>query len=128
MKLLLDTHLLLWVAGDVKKLSKNARKLIENPENELFFSAVSFWEIAIKNGLGRDNFQVNTRILRRELIDNEYIEIPVTSAHTVELDTLPAIHKDPFDRMLITQSLVEGITLITSDPIVAQYPGGIQLV
>lgn len=128
MKLLLDTHLLLWVAGDIKKLSNVARILIENPENDLFFSAASLWEIAIKNGLGRDDFHVNTRILRRELIDNDYVELPVTSAHTLDLDTLPPIHKDPFDRILIAQSMVEGITLITSDPIVAQYPGGIQLV
>jgi len=128
MKLLLDTHLILWAAGDVKKLSVAARALIEIPENELFFSAASLWEVAIKNGLGRDDFQVNCRVLRRELLDNGYVELSITSAHTLELDSLPSIHKDPFDRILIAQSMAEGITLLTSDPIVAQYPGSIRLV
>ena len=128
MKLLLDTHLILWAAGDIKKLSSVARSLIETPDNELFFSAASLWEIAIKNGLGRDDFQVNCRILRRELLDNGYVELAITSAHTLDLDSLPPIHKDPFDRILIAQSMAEGITLLTSNPIVAQYPGSIRLV
>ncbi len=128
MKLLLDTHLILWAAGDVEKLSKVARSLIEAPENELFFSAASLWEIAIKNGLGCHDFQVNGRILRRELLDNGYVELPVIGTHTLDLDSLPPIHKDPFDRILIAQSIVEGITLLTSDPIVAQYPGSIRYV
>lgn len=128
MKLLLDTHLILWAAGGGKRLSGVARSLIEAPENELFFSAASLWEVAIKHGLGRHDFQVNNRILRRELLDNGYIELPVSSVHTLDLDSLPSIHKDPFDRILIAQSMVEGITLLTSDPIVAQYPGPIRLV
>jgi PIN domain nuclease of toxin-antitoxin system len=128
MKLLLDTHLLLWAAGTPDKLSAEARSFIEAPENELFFSAASLWEIAIKRSLGRDDFRVDVRLLRRGLLDNGYSELPVGSEHAVEIDSLPAIHKDPFDRILIAQAMVEGISLLTADSLVAQYPGPIQLV
>jgi PIN domain nuclease of toxin-antitoxin system len=122
-KLLLDTHVLLWAAGQPEKLTPAARQQLEAPENELLFSAASLWEIAIKHGLGRDDFRVAPRLLRRGLLDNGYIELPITSAHAVALDSLPPIHKDPFDRMLVAQSITEGVTLLTADPLVAQYPG-----
>lgn len=128
MKILLDTHLLLWTASDAKQLSNAARTLIEEPLSEIFFSAASLWEIVIKQSLGRDDFQVDSRILRRELLDNGYIELPITSEHTLAIYDLPLIHKDPFDRILIAQSRVEGILLLTSDHIVAQYSGSIRLV
>jgi len=128
MKLLLDTHLLLWAATSPERLSAEARALIESPENELFFSAASLWEIAIKRSLGRADFQVDTRLLRRGLLDNGYSELPIDSMHAVEIESLPAIHKDPFDRMLVAQAIVEGISLITSDNLVAQYSGPIRLV
>jgi PIN domain nuclease of toxin-antitoxin system len=127
-KLLLDTHLLLWAAGDSGRLSSLARSLIEAPDNELYFSAVSLWEIAIKRGIGRSDFQVDARLLRRGLLDNGYIELPVRSEHAVVIDSLPPIHKDPFDRMLVAQATIEGITLLTSDTIVAQYPGPVRAV
>src|SRR5215469_18794135 len=120
MKLLLDTHLLLWAAGDPNRLSASARSLIENPDNELLFSAASIWEVVIKRGLGRDDFQVDPRILRRGLIDNAYSELPTLSDHIVAIESLPPIHKDPFDRMLVAQATVEGITLLTTDSLVAQ--------
>jgi len=122
-KLLLDTHLLLWAAGQPENLSPAARQQLEAPENELLFSAASLWEIAIKHGLGRGDFRAAPRLLRRGLLDNGYIELPITSAHAVALDSLPPIHKDPFDRMLVAQSITEGVTLLTADPLVAQYPG-----
>lgn len=128
MKFLLETHLLLWIAGDTKRLSAKARKLITEPTSELFFSAASLWEIAIKRGLGRDDFKVDARLLRRGLLDNGYREIPIGSEHAVAIDSLPPIHKDPFDRMLIAQAMVEGITLLTSDAVVAQYPGAVRRV
>ena len=128
MKFLLDTHLLLWTAGDPKRLSAKARKLISEPTSELFFSAASLWEIAIKCGLGRDDFKVDVRLLRRGLLDNGYSELPVGSEHAVAIDSLPSIHKDPFDRILIAQAMVEGITLLTSDAVVAQYPGAVRKV
>jgi PIN domain nuclease of toxin-antitoxin system len=126
MKLLLDTHLLLWAAGDPERLSPAARALISEPENELFFSAASLWEIAIKRGLGRSDFKVDARVLRRGLLDNGYSELPIGSEHAVAIDGLAPIHKDPFDRILVAQATVEGITLLTVDALVAQYPGPIQ--
>jgi PIN domain nuclease of toxin-antitoxin system len=126
MKLLLDTHLLLWAAGEPERLSPAARKLLNNPDNELLFSAASLWEIAIKHGLGRDDFQVDARLLRRGLLDNGYLDLPITSEHAVAVDSLPPIHKDPFDRILIAQVISEGISLLTVDPIVAKYPGPIR--
>ena len=128
MKYLLDTHLLLWAAGQPDRLSTEARNLIENPTNQLLFSAASLWEISIKNGLGRGDFTVNPRLLRRGLLDNGYLELAITSEHTVSLDNLPSIHKDPFDRLLIVQAMVEGITLLTADALVARYSGSIILV
>ncbi len=128
MKLLLDTHLLLWAAGAPDQLSAEARKLLEDPLNELLFSAASLWEIAIKRGLGRADFQVDARVLRRGLLDNGYQELAITSAHAVSIDSLPSIHKDPFDRILVAQATVEGITLLTADALVAQYPGPIRYV
>lgn len=128
MKLLLDTHLLLWAAGNPDRLSPQARALIEAPENALVFSAASLWEIAIKHGLGREDFQVETRLLRRGLFDNGYEELPISSEHAVMIDSLPSIHKDPFDRMLVAQATVEGITLLTTDALVARYPGPVRRV
>jgi PIN domain nuclease of toxin-antitoxin system len=126
MKLLLDTHLLLWAAEGPRHLPKIARNLIDDPDNELFFSAASVWEVAIKRGLGRTDFQVDPRLLRRGLLDNGYIELPIASEHTIAVETLPAIHKDPFDRILIAQAMIEGITLLTIDPLVAKYPGPVR--
>lgn len=128
MKLLLDTHLLLWAAGEPEKLPPGAVKAIENPDNELLFSAASLWEVSIKRGLGRSDFTVDPRLLRRGLIDNGYIELPISGEHAVAVDSLPTIHKDPFDRILVAQSIVEGITLLTADDLVAQYPGPIRRV
>lgn len=122
MKLLLDTHLLLWAAGQPERLSRAACELIEADENELIFSTASLWEVVIKRGLGREDFKVDPRLLRRGLLDNGYSELPIGSEHVVAIDTLPSIHKDPFDRVLIAQALVEGITLLTTDATVARYP------
>lgn len=99
---------------------------LEDPDNELIFSAASLWEIAIKRSLGRADFLVNARVLRRGLLDNGYLELSITSEHAVFIDSLPAIHKDPFDRILIAQATVEGITLLTTDVVIAQYPGPIR--
>ena len=128
MKLLLDTQLLLWASGQPEKLSASARRLLNDPRNELCFSAASLWEIAIKATLGREDFRVEPRLLRRGLLDNGYLEIPVTSQHAVSIDGLPVLHKDPFDRLLVAQALSEGITLLTSDAQLAQYPGSVRKV
>ena len=126
MKLLLDTHVLLWAAGMPERLSAAARELLKDPRNELLFSAASLWEIAIKNSLGRDDFRVAPRLLRRGLLDNGYVELPITSQHAVSIDSLPPIHKDPFDRMLLAQALSEGILLLTNDAQVARYHGTVR--
>ena len=121
MKLLLDTHLLIWAADGIERVPPNLRTVMTDPENQLLFSVVSLWEIAIKNGLNRPDFQVNASMLRRGLIDNGYIELPILSEHVLAVDTLPALHKDPFDRLLIAQAKVEGITLLSNDATVVQY-------
>lgn len=126
MKLLLDTHLLLWAAYQPRRLSKSARALIANPANELFFSAASLWEVMIKQALGRDDFRIDARLLRRGLLDNGYSELSITSEHAINTDRLPPAHKDPFDRILVAQAIVEGITLLTTDRNLSGYPGPIR--
>lgn len=121
MSLLLDTHLLLWAASEPDRLSEEARHLMAESENALLFSAASIWEVAIKQSLRRSDFQADARLLRRGLLDNGYEELAITSAHAVAVETLPPLHKDPFDRILLAQAQVEGIALLTSDDVVAQY-------
>ncbi len=128
MKLLLDTQLLLWAAGRPDRLSPAARRFLNNPRNELLFSAASLWEITIKSTLGREDFQVEPRLLRRGLLDNGYVELPVTSEHAVNVEGLPALHTDPFDRLLVAQALTEGITLLTGDAQLARYHGPVRKV
>lgn len=128
MKLLLDTHLLIWAAESAARVPRRARSLMSAPGNELLFSVASLWEIAIKSKLNRRDFQVDPHVLRRGLIDNGYQELPIFSEHAVAIDALPLIHKDPFDRLLVAQATVEGITLLTDDATVARYPGPVQLI
>lgn len=119
MKLLLDAHLLLWVAFGPEKLSLAALQAVEDPQNQLLFSTASLWEVAIKRALGRSDFIADPRLLRRGLLDS------ITGAHVVAVDDLPGIHKVPFDRILIAQSVFERSSLLTVDDLVAQYPAPI---
>jgi PIN domain nuclease of toxin-antitoxin system len=128
MKFLVDTHLLLWAANEPRRLSRSAHALLACKENELIFSAASLWEVAIKESLGRSDFRADPNLLRRSLLDNGYIELPISSSHAVAVCQLPRIHNDPFDRLLIAQAIVEGISLATNDEVIAQYPGPIHLV
>ena len=128
MKLLIDTHLLLWAGLDPDRLPPIARTMMRDLENEPFFSAVSIWEIAIKFELGRPDFRVDPSLFRRGLLDNEYAELPVTSRHATAVATLPRLHRDPFDRVLVAQAQSEEIQLLTADPQIGQYPGPIKLV
>jgi PIN domain nuclease of toxin-antitoxin system len=125
---LLDTHVLLWVAGDSHRLSASARALIDDPAHELAFSAASLWEIMIKQGLGREDFKVDGHRLRRMLLLHGYREIAVSGEHALAVSSLPDLHKDPFDRLLVAQTRVEGIHLLTHDATVAQYGDGITLI
>ncbi len=128
MRLLLDTHLTLWAFFEHKRLSALAKSLLEDRQNSLVFSTASLWEIGIRRGLNKKRFQVDPRVLRRAMLDDGYEELPVLGQHAVEVDSLPPIHKDPFDRILIAQAMVEGITLLTADPAIGQYPGPIRRV
>lgn len=98
------------------------------PGNALAFSAASVWEIVIKVGRGREDFQVDPRRLRSGLLAGGYREIAVTAEHAIAVSRLPPLHKDPFDRILLAQAEVEGAELLTADPMVARYSGSITLV
>ena len=127
MKVLLDTHLLLWAANEPERIPRAALSLINSSENELLFSAASLWEVVIKSSLGRDDFKVDARLLRRGLLDNGYIELPITAEHAITVEGLPPKHKDPFDRILVAQAMAEGVMLITIDRKLEGYPGSIRI-
>lgn len=128
MRLLLDTHVLLWAASEPERLPATAFALLEAGENQLVFSVASLWEVAIKSALGRSDFQVDAAVLRRGLIENGYEELTINGEHAAAVATLPPLHRDPFDRMLVAQAQVEGITLLTMDSLVARYPGPVRAI
>ncbi len=127
MNLLLDTHMLIWAAGGAG-LPPEATRLIEDPANALFFSVASIGETAIKHALKRADFATNPVVLRRQLLDNDYAELPILGQHALAVAALPLILRDPFDRLLIAQAMVEGITLLTVDPVLARYQAPVRLV
>jgi PIN domain nuclease of toxin-antitoxin system len=100
--------------------------LISSPANDLVFSVVSLWEIAIKQGKGLPGFSADPSLIRSSMLQNGYAELDVSGRHVIAITGLPPIHKDPFDRLLIAQAIVEGITLLTADPVIARYPGPIR--
>lgn len=126
MKFLLDTLVLLRAASCPEKLSTAICAQLEDPRNELYFSAVSIWEIATKNNLNRDDFKVDVMKFRQSLLENEYEEIPIGSNHIYFTTSMAEHPKDPFDRILIAQAWIEDITLLTDDARVAKYTGPIQ--
>ena len=126
--LLLDTHLLLWAASGDDRLPAAAVERLEDDRTQPLFSAASIWEVVIKSGLGRKDFRVDAALLRRGLLDNGYLELPITSAHSLAVARLPDLHRDPFDRILVAQASEEGIELLTADQALAAYPGPITLV
>jgi PIN domain nuclease of toxin-antitoxin system len=128
MNYLIDTQLVLWALFDDPRLSQEARQILDAPENRFQFSVSTIWEIAIKRGLNKPGFQIDPREIRRHLLRNGCDELTIQSKHVVEVDSLPPIHKDPFDRILIAQAIVEGMTLLTADAVIAQYPGPIRAV
>jgi len=128
MTCLLDTHILLWAAAGDSRLSGKALTRIEDEANTIFFSVVSIWEVVIKQTLNRHDFRVDARVLRARLLEHGYLELPVNGNHVLTVARLPKIHGDPFDRLLIAQAMEERMTLLTSDPTVATYPGSIESV
>ncbi len=118
----------MWAASNSARLPRAARTLIEKPDNELFFSSASIWELAIKQFQSRSGLNVNANILYHGLAENGYRELAITSTHTLGVAELPALHNDPFDRLLISQAAQEGLLLLTRDSRIADYPGPIRLV
>ena len=125
MNRLLDTHILLWSVQEPERLSTEARTAITDPAATILFSAVNIWEVAIKHALRKPGFHVEPRALRSGLLALGYAELPVTSLHSIEVAGLPMHHRDPFDRLLVAQAIVEGFELVTADRNIARYPGPI---
>lgn len=128
MRVLADTHLLVWAVAQSFRLSAEARAQLLDPDASVIFSVVSIWEIGIKAAKGLPDFKFDIRVIRRNLLDRDWNELGVTGEHAVTAAGLPPIHGDPFDRMLVAQATVEGALLLTSDKKVARYPGPVRLV
>jgi PIN domain nuclease of toxin-antitoxin system len=127
-RLLADTHILLWAIINPAKLPREARELLLDPEYEPFFSSASIWEIGIKSASRLRRFDVDVSDLHQALLESGYREVPILSTHGIAASALPLLHKDPFDRILIAQATVENILLITADAVISKYPGPIKLV
>jgi PIN domain nuclease of toxin-antitoxin system len=123
MKLLLDTHILLWAAAD--ELPSAAERYVNDMSNTLLFSSASIWEIVIKSGLSRADFDVDPALLHGGLVAAGYEELPITARHALFVASLPQHHKDPFDRILLAQAACEGIPFLTADNALASYPGSV---
>ena len=117
MQVLLDTHLLLWAVGDPDRLDSGLVQLLEDPMNTPVFSVVSLWEVVIKSALDRPDFRVEPSLLRQVLVE---------ARHMLAVAQLPALHRDPFDRLLLAQAQADGLLLITADQQLAQYPGPVR--
>ncbi|AZE66684.1 PIN domain nuclease, a component of toxin-antitoxin system (PIN domain) [Pseudomonas synxantha] len=118
MRLLLDTHILLWALNDDPRLSGKTRKLIENAA-DVYVSAATFWEMAIKVGVGK--LSVDLDEIREYCLESGFVELPITSEHAIAVKDLEHHHKDPFDRLIIATAMSEPMKLLTADPQVAQY-------
>jgi len=122
MKYLLDTHAFLWFVTDDDKLSSNARSIIKNSNNEVYFSAASAWEMSIKVSLGRLTIKEDLEpFIIKQLAENNFSTLSITIFHSIYTSKLPEIHKDPFDRMIVAQSKVENLSLISKDKNIKKY-------
>ena len=128
MRILLDTHLLLWAMAASRKLPRGVKSQLLDPNNDIYYSAASLWEIAIKRGLQRAEFRIDIEALMVALEASGFLELPVTAAHAAGVSRLPPIHKDPFDRLLVAQSMAEPLTLLTNDAVLADYWDGVKVV
>lgn len=123
MRLLLDTATFLWTITDAPELSSRARELVVDPENDVYLSAVSAWEIAVKHALGRlDLPDSPDRFLPEQRKQQGIEELPLDEESALHLARLPMLHKDPFDRMLVCQAITQGLLLLTPDELISQYP------
>ena len=122
MKALLDTHVFLWWIASAARLSHHARRLIEDGENELYVSTASVWEMSIKAALGKLLLPVGQpNFIREQIQMNAVTPLPVTLDHAVHVQNLPPIHRDPFDRMIISQALTERMPIVSADEQIAKY-------
>jgi PIN domain nuclease of toxin-antitoxin system len=121
MRLLLDTHILIWALGEPKRLPKEVRAALESPANEVLFSAASIWEIAIKKQIGRVDFDVTPDEITQAAVESGFVELPVRAGHGAMVSNLPLHHRDPFDRLLVAQAMVEPCRLITADADLGGY-------
>jgi PIN domain nuclease of toxin-antitoxin system len=122
MKVLLDTHAFLWLITDEDRLSENARQTFLNTENSLFFSAASLWEICIKKSLGKLSLKDGWfQTIQKEMEINTIQWLPIETTHCAEVTELPFHHRDPFDRMLIAQAIVEELKLLSRDSRLSDY-------
>lgn len=128
MKLLLDTQMIIWATFWPELLPAQARQLIADDDNEIYFSPASLWEVTIKSAQNRPDFQVDAKFLRSQLLERDYHEIAITGLHTTAVGDLPQLHKDPFDRLLLAQAKIEGLSLVTSDSTLPEYPAPVILV
>ena len=127
MRLLLDTHLLVWAMGSPERLSASLAAMLQDPANTPVFSVASLWELVIKQGLGKPDFRVEPALLRRALLDGGWQELPVQAHHALAVAALPLLHRDPFDRLLLAQASADGLLLITADQQLVAYPGPVRL-
>ena len=128
LRLLLDTRIALWAIADSRRLSKAARDLICSPQASIWVSAATIWEIAIKHALGKGDMPQSSAEVLRYFRDSGYRFLPVEPEHAAAVEALPAIHRDPFDRLLIAQAAHEGMILLTGDAVLAKYPGSVRKV
>ena len=126
MQVLLDTHLLVWAMGEPERLDPALVHLLEDPMNTPVFSVASLWELVIKRGLDRPDFRLEPPLLRQALLEAGWRELPVEAHHVLVVGQLPALHRDPFDRLLLAQAQADGLLLITADQQLAQYPGPVR--
>jgi PIN domain nuclease of toxin-antitoxin system len=126
MRLLLDTHLLVWAMGEPERLPTGCAAMLEDPSNNLVFSVASLWELVIKQALGRPDFNLEPSLLRQALLGGGWQELPIEASHALAVSQLPPLHRDPFDRLLLAQAQVDGLLLLTADSQLSLYPGPIR--
>jgi len=126
MRLLLDTHLLVWAMGNPERLPAGCPAMLEDPSNSLVFSVASLWELVIKQALGRPDFNLEPSLLRQALLGGGWKELPIEASHALAVSQLPPLHRDPFDRLLLAQAQVEGLLLLTADSRLSLYPGPVR--
>lgn len=126
MRLLLDTHLLVWAMGEPERLPAGCAAMLEDPCNSVGFSVASLWELVIKQALGRTDFNLEPSLLRQALLSGDWQELPIEASHAQAVRQLPPLHRDPFDRLLIAQAQVEGMLLLTADSQLSRYPGPVR--